>query len=393
MKIFEFTSGFPFWKNAGKEDNQKILDLYNSLSMEGGVFSIRFVKDPDYFKFCDYESSKHHVFIAENNDKVAEGMWTLSLRESYLNGKKVFVSHISDLRIKRKKERKANFSWTDIGLGIITKGKDIEELNGCNYFLGSFVAENKYAIQAIKDSSPWGISEISTYQMISILGRRPLKFLGRKSKPASNLNISITQGKQEDIPALKAYLDKQNRERAFGYIYEGENGELERRFKNWDGFSISSFYIARDASGEILGCFATWNPSKGRRIMVDKFPLYLAVLGRVLKIFGKKIPDAGSELEILYITSLELKHSLTIDQKRFVLNELLDALYGSGLVKKYHILAFCDYNKERLSKGMEKYYLLQKNSTIYYQLFPKGAADIVREDELSLPPGHEMVLT
>ena len=382
------------YKVADKSDNQKILDLYNSLSMEGGVFSIRFVKDPDYFKFCNYEGPDHYIVIAVNDDGVAEGMANFNIRLSYLNGKKVNVCHISDLRLKRKKDRKANWSWTDLGNAIVSRPNEIDEMKGCNHFIGSYVGANKYAVSAIRDTSPWGISAISDYEMVSILGKMPQNDLEVNPSPESDLKISISQAKESDIPQLKKYLDAQNREKAFGYIYDVENGELERRFKVWDNFSISSFYLARGTSGEILGCFATWSPTKGRRIIVDKFPEDMVLMAKEMGLFKKKVPQEGAELEILYITNLEMNYKQTTDQKRFIFNELLKALYESGKVDDYHVLAFCDYYKEMLSPGMEKFYVLQKNPTVLYQLHPKeGAVDVVNEEELKHPPGHEMVLT
>jgi len=391
MKLSEFVSQFGALKVAEKSDNQKILNLYNSLSMEGGVFSIRFVKDPDYFNFCNYEGPDHHVIFAVNDDGVAEGMGTLNIRLSYLNGKKVNVCHISDLRLIRKKERKAKWSWTDFGNALVSRPNEVEEVKGCNHFLGSFVGANKYAVNAIKDTSPWGISPIADYEMVSILGKLPVN--EPEEKPGQ-MPISITQGAENDIPQLKKYLDDQNREKAFGYIYDAEDGELERRFKTWDDFSISSFYIARGTAGEILGCFATWAPTRGRRIIVDKFPDDLAAMANAMGLFKNKMPKEGTELEILYVTNLELSYKLTTDQKKYIFNELLDALYAGGKVDNYHVLAFCDYYKEILSGGMEKKYVLQKNPTVLYQLHPKeGAVDVVREEDLTYPPGHEMVLT
>jgi hypothetical protein len=395
MKFNEFvqqtSSAF---KIAEKSDNQKILDLYNALSMEGGVFSIKFVKDPDYFKFCNYEGPDHYVLLAVNDDGMAEFMATFNIRLSYLNGKKVNVCHISDLRVIRKKDRKGKWSWTDLGNAIFSRPNEIDEMKGCNHFLGSYVGANKYAISAIRDTSPWGISAISDYEMVSILGKMPQNDQEMKSSLKSDLKISISLAKESDIPELKKYLDAQNREKAFGYIYDVENGELERRFKVWDDFSISSFYLARGTSGEILGCFATWSPTKGRRIIVDKFPEDLVAMAKEMGLFKKKMPKEGAELEILYITNLEMNYKLTTDQKRYIFNELLDALYKSGKVDDYHVLAFCDYYKEMLSPGMENKYVLQKNPTVLYQLHPKeGAVDVVKEEELKYPPGHEMVLT
>lgn len=391
MKLNEFVSMHSSaFKVAEKSDNQKILDLYHSLSMEGGVFSIRFTKDPDYFTFCNYEGPDHHIVLAVNSDGQAEGMAAMNTRPSYLNGKIAKVCHISDLRLKRKKDRKADWSWTVTGNEIISRSDEIDELRGCHHFLGSYVGANKYAINAIRDTSPWGVSAIADYEMVSILGRLP----GSEPDLKSDLIVSIAQAGESDIPPLKKFLDDQNRQKAFGYIYDTENGELERRFRVWDDFSISSFYLAKGISGDILGCFATWNPTKGRRIIVDKFPEEMVVMAKEMGLFEKKVPREGSELEILYITNLEFNHHLSTNQKKYIFNELLEALYQSGKADDYHAVAFCDYYKEMLSQDMDKYYILQRNPTVLYQLHPKeGAVDVVREEELTYPPGHEMVLT
>lgn len=391
MTLNEFGLLFGSFKIADQSDNEAILNLYNSLSMEGGVFSIRFVKDPDYFKFCNYEGPEHHVILVTNDDGVGEVMGTLNLRMSYLNGKKVKVCHISDLRAIRKKDRKAKSSWTDFANGLVGRPDEIEEVRGCNHFIGSFVGANKYAVNAIKDTAPWGISAVADYDMVSIVGKMPEQAPEEKT---GQISVSISQARESDIPQLKKYLDAQQREKAFGYIYDEEEGELERRFKVWDDFSISSFYLARDASGELLGCFATWAPTKGRRIIVDKFPEDLAAAAKEMGLFKNKMPQEGKELEILYITNMEMNHKLTTDQKKDVFNELLDALYASGKIDNYHVLAFCDYYKEPLSGGMDQKYVLQKSPTVLYQLHPKeGAVDVVNEEELKYPPGHEMVLT
>jgi hypothetical protein len=395
MKFSDFVLQFSdAFKIADKSDNQTILDLYNSLLMEGGVFSFRFVKDPDYYKFCDYVGREYFITLAINNDGESEYMATFSFRLSYLNGKKVKVCHVYDLRCKRKKDRKADFNWIDLTNAIFSNTNEIDEIKDCDYFLGSYTSANKYAIRAIRDNSPWRISDISKYEMVSILGRRPLKYLGLKTFSKPDLNVSISQAKESDIPELKKYLDAQNREKAFGYIYDIEDGELERRFKVWDDFTISSFYLARGTSGDLLGCLATWNPSKGRRVIVAQFLRKLALISKGLRLLGKKIPEIHKELDILYITNLELNYKLTTDQKRFIFNEFIDVLYKSGETKKYHLLAFCDYYKEMLSPGLEKYYILHKTPTILYQICPNNVAvDVIKEDALKYPPGHEMVLT
>jgi len=395
MKFKDLIESLPYWKIAEKKDNQEILNLYNSLHMEGGSFNIRFVKNPNYFKFNTYESQNNYVIIALNNENDVEGMFSLLIRPCYLNGKIEYVGHISDLRMKRKKDRKADFSWYDMFRAIFQKGMMVEEINNCKYFLGSYVVNNHYAIRAIKEKAPWEIHDVANYCMVSILGRKPFKYLGISSKPESADTVLISRATNSDKKELTSFLDQQNQKRTFGFVFSGENNELDRRLKDWDDFSISNFYIAKDNSGKIIACTAYWNPTKGRRIVVDRFPFYLGLLGKLLKLFGKDIPDEGQELKILYLTHIEINHSLPVEKKRIILNKFIDAIYASNIMSNYHIMGFCDYTSENLSLGMEKNYFLEKTFTSLYQFYDPETKDVlkIKEKDQKVRIGHEMVLT
>ena len=273
MEIGKFVKSISGWEIAGRKENPAILSLYNSLSMAGGSFNIRFVKDPDYFEFNKYESDNNYVMLAKNDDGIAESMFSLMVRPCYINGEKEYIGHFSDLRSMRKKERQSEASWLELASAFLKEGRDLEEINGCRYFIGSFVADNKYAIQAIRDHSPWEISVIASYQMVSIIARRPLKFLKNSSSVNEEAGISVAQAGPENITELKTFLNKQSRKRTFGFVFEGSDCELERRFDAWDDFSVTDFFIARDASGDIAATFSCWDPSVCRKIVVDRlFP-------------------------------------------------------------------------------------------------------------------------
>lgn len=392
MKMQEFVDGLGC-TIATKKDNRKVLDFYHSLVMQGGKFNIKFVKEPDYFTFMNYESGLHYVLYFKNDEDRLEVMGSLSVRPCYIDGKVEYVGHFSDLRAVPKSQRKTGFDWKQFSLAILAKYRDIEELKGCRYILGSYVMANRKAVTAFKERSPFGISEISRYKMVSIIGRKPLKLLGKKSHKPSGMMVTVTTGEDKDTGNLRDFLDSQNKKRMLGYVFHGENDELARRFGAWDGFSIKSFYIAKDEKGKIIGCFALWNPTRGRKIIIDKFPKLLGTAVNVIRLMGRKPPKEGAELEILYLTTLELAHGLTAEQKQYVFNEMLDALYKSGIHKKYHMIAFCDYDKENISRGMEKDYIIQKTPTHLYQMVHPDSKDIIREEDFDIRVGHEMVLT
>ena len=392
MKIQEFVNSVGY-TIATKEDNQKVLDFYHSLVMQGGRFNIKFVKDPDYFTFMEYESGIHYVIYLKNSEGRLEIMGSLSVRPCYIDGKVGYVGHFSDLRAIPRAERKTSGDWKQFSLAILAKYSEIEELKGCRYILGSYIMANRKAVTAFKERSPFGISEISRYKMVSIIGRKPLKLFGKKSHKNPGMKVAVAIGQDKDTNDLREFLDSQNRKRMIGYIFAGEHDELARRFKDWDDFSIKSFYIARDEKGNVIGCFALWNPTRGRKIIIDRFPKALGMAVNVVKLMGRKVPKQGAELEILYLTTLELSHSLNIDQKKYVFNEMLDLLYKSKINKKYHMIGFCDYDKESITGGMEKDYILQKTPTHLYQMVHPDSKDVIREEDYDIHVGHEMVLT
>lgn len=395
MKLEEFVRRVPNLRIARQEDNRRILDFYNSLTMYGGAFNIRFDKEPDYFKFLGYESDTYWVFYYGDDEGHIDGMLYMTMRPCYIHGKRDYVSHLADLRVRRKAERKVPLDWAADFAQLFHISTDIEDFNGCRYFLGSYVDSNKYAKKAFTDQTgPLRTSDIATYQMVSIIMRKPLKFLKHTQQSKAGMNLSISAGQPGDLAELKEFLDRQNQKRTFGFVFSGEQGELERRFRSWDDFSISSFYIVRNPSRAIIGCMAPWSTTKGRRVVVDKFPDSLEIAGNALKLFGKKFPAVGQELEILYLTHLEIEHSLAMAEKQSIFSGLLDALYDSGMVKQYHMLAYCDYNRESFLPVMEKDYVVQKTQTVLYQLHhPAFQGEVIREDQQAVHVGHEMCLT
>lgn len=395
MKLAKFVNDVPGLRIARRDDNRRILDFYNSITMSGGAFNIRFDKEPDYFKFLEYESDRHWVLYYGNDEGHIDGMMYLNIRPCYINGKKDHVGHCADFRFRRKRDRKIKLDWGATFSRLFSISSDIDEFKGCKYFLGSYVESNEYAKKAFNDQNgPFRISTISSYQMVNILARKPMKLLAKNKPSTKNMNISISIGDPQDIPELKEFLDRQNRRRTFGFVFGVDWGELERRLETWDGFSISSFYIARDFSNTIIGCIAPWSTSKGRRIIVDEYPEFLQKLGNVLEVFGKNVPAVGQELEILYITHMEFEHSLSRRDRQYVFGALLDTIYSSGVIKNYHMLAYCDYNNETFLPSVEKDYFLQKTPTVLYQVFPKSFEfEVVHENKQEVHIGHEMCLT
>ncbi|HEY0710674.1 MAG TPA: hypothetical protein VGG33_27975 [Polyangia bacterium] len=396
MDLATYLSRYPNVRVATRDDNERILAFYKKLSMQGGAFNILFLKDPDYFRYLAYESANHAVAIVEDDAGTLEGMFTFAARPCYVDGRREGMVHVSDLRFARSRDRKTKFDWKLFGRDLCADVAKIDDFGGARYVLGSFVMANKRAREAIaSQKTPFDISPIANYKMVNIFARRPLKRmgLGGKMNGVGDFHVAVSRGTEADREPLRAFLDKQHRRRALGFVFEGPDDELTRRLKTWDGFSMGSFFLARDGAGKIIGCFAPWDISPGRRIVIDKFPKALAAAASVLRPLIKKVPRPGDELRILYLTTQEIDLDLTRAQRNLVFRSLLDALYDSGMPSEFHMVALCDYDHDSLREEVDPRYFTSKTDTMLYQLCERGSSTVIRESDLKWHAGHEMCLT
>lgn len=393
MDVTQFVAQFPNVRVATHADNATILELYRRLSMQGGAFNIQFVKDPDYFRFLRYEGPEHYVLLIESPDGVAEGMATLVMRPGYVGDAVEWVGHWSDLRFIRGRDRRSTFDWKVFMAAVCERGHEVEGWHGCKHWLGSFVMANERARAAFTaQDTPFDITSVASYQMVNLLAHRPfgrnkLRQLRRGSA------VNVRKANTQDIERLRAFLDAQSRQRALGYVYQGEHDELTRRLQSWDDFSIESFYLAEDDDGTLLGCFAPWDLSPGRRIVVDDFPTSMRVAASVARGLGKAVPRPGDELRILYLTTQEIDHTLGAGDRRAVFAALLEGLYGDPRVGEYHMVAMTDYDRETLLDVVDPAYFTQKTPTLLYAMTAQGATVPVNEARLRVHAGHEMCLT
>ena len=421
MKLNDFAARFDSVVMT-PADNPRIQSFYNSISMTSEKFSVHTKKMPDYFRFLDYAAEKYHVFGFPNPEGELEGMAALTVRPCYINGRPDWVGHFLDLRFKRRKERTGKGDWKHMALGFTRIGRDLEELDGCRIFHGSYITTNLYATSAIgkdqnsstapkpspapeKKEKPapeasnvaaigdmFMVSNLATYQSVNIYARKPQKVLGLDALGKSGEKLIVNRGTEDDREPLKEFLDRQSRAKAFGYVYNGPSSELDRRLKQWDGFSMASFFIARNPSGKIVGTFGAFDPGRGRQLYIDAIPPDKARLAKLGAMVGLKVPRPNETIDMLYLTSLELDNELTSDQRLHVFDKLLSALYKSGLPRNYHIVSFCDYSRQSLLEVVSRGYMFDTTPVLLYQLHAPEATEVYRESDMHFPPGHEMVL-
>src|SRR5260221_2046003 len=253
MDLASFLARYPNVRLAGRADNDRLLAFYRKLGMPAGGLNILFVKVPEYFRFLDCESATHAVGIVEDDEGTVEGMFAFGARPCYVEGKLERLVHVSDLRFTSRRLRKSKFDWKAVAGDLCEQLPTIDDFKGARYLLGSFVVANEKARKAIaSQKAPFDISPLASYKMVNLLARKPLKWAGLKGKrKTGELSVQVSRGGEADREDLRRFLDRQNRRRALGYVFEGPDDELARRLRVWDGVTMESFFIARDGNGAI----------------------------------------------------------------------------------------------------------------------------------------------
>jgi len=391
MNLASYIARYPNVRLAVQADNERLLDFYSKIQMQGGLFEVRFEKNPDYFHFLSYESTQRHVGVCENDAGEIEGMFSFSVRPCYLSGKRHHMVYASDLRFLPRRERKGRFDWKRFAFDLCGDLPTIDEFAGSQHMIVAIIAANRRARDAMSSAkAPFENRTIDSYRMVSLLARKPLRWRRRQEA-----GIHVTQGREGDRDALSAFLDAQNRRRMFGYVFEGQgdDNELIRRLHSWEGFSMESFLIARDQAGVIVGCFAPWDPSLGRRIVLTKVrPVFAALLG-VAKRLVPRLPSPGSALKILYLTTFEVDSSSPQATREAVVHAILKALHKRGDAKQSHVTAICDYDGDSFLPQLRAHYYLMQTPTLLGQLCRSDAPQLPSASASRGRVGHELCLT
>lgn len=348
-------------------DNQKILEFYNQIQMNSSEFNIKFDRGDLYFRFLNFQSSKYYTFILENDDHKIEGISAMVFFPFILDGQKVEIGYLGDLRIK--KNRTSKTQWKDVFHRVIGNAQNIEEIHHCPFFIASIIDSNNQAIKSMMDPKlPYSFHPVWNYQMTSLVAPKPI--ISRLLNPRDNFNINPCS--LDDIE-LKSFFDNSNHQKKFSQLLDSK--ELKRRELNWDNYQ--GLYTVKDSdTGQILATFSPWSSSSGRKIIVDRVPKKLKKASTFLKLFGVHLPKEGEEMKILYITHLVFNQSIPQTQYSLIINAIVNFIKENKMDKNQDFIAFAEDRSEKspgiLSQILEKRYFIQKTPTTLYQVLPQG---------------------
>jgi hypothetical protein len=273
-----------------------------------------------------------HEWVVEHRGRV-EGMGAVLVRDGWLDGERVPVGYLGDLRFAPRAQ----------GRMILDRFfapvlEEAREQWGCEHFLSAIIASNERARRALvartartdRDGRP-RYSLLREFDIRSLQLVLPL--LPERSpwrvRPASDA----------DIPMIAGLLARDGRERPFGY--DLDERELRRRLATWPGLVIDSFLVAESAAGEIVGSLALWDAAPVKETVVAA---YRGSMRRVRVMHDAlatllrrpRLPAPGAPFRYQYAT-----HVATPAGDPSVLRALLRGAYSVARRDGFHFVSIC----------------------------------------------------
>jgi len=382
LDLKTLVESFPRLRLAAESDEERLRHYFHSASLSGQRFGLRVLRMPNFSKLLKFDAEKHFSFFGEGEDQKIIGMASATFRPAYLEGAPIQVGFLRDMRISF--DRRAVRLWRDFLEALTKHSARLSETGGAAYFLTTILDDNRFAQRALvsQSRSEYLYEPAASFRMVNLVAKKPRLF------KAKLRGYTIQPASSSDRSELVEFLERQNQAKTFGYCFK--DFEFERRLKDWEGFSLSSFWLARDASHKIVTCFAPWNVNSARQSKVEKLPWTLRFLSSYLPLSRFMfLPRLGQVLDNHYLTHLEFDSGLSVSEKSKLLAEMIIRYQTSIQSSQWQLISFCDFDSESLRHGLNQDFALQTVPLTLYLVRHRDTPP------LSLPlsrPGFEMAL-
>ncbi|MFN2588640.1 MAG: GNAT family N-acetyltransferase [Actinomycetota bacterium] len=363
---------------AVPRDNDALCRLFASVSMESDLdLAIR--RDPDFFALYRIQGPQWECWLGETDERLA-GLGAILVRDGYLDGRSVRVGYLGDLRVASELQGR---KLVPRFYGPVLR--DAAERFDCDVFLTTIIASNRRAIRALTGPRAREAG-IPPYEFVRSFGIRAVYLT--VPLPWMRTHYRVERGTESSLSEIASFLDADGRRRPFGYAFD--ETELRRRLAEWPGLEISSFYLARDPNGALVGCAAVWDPHDVKRTVVRG---YAGGMRRVRRVYNaaaatlrfSPLPAPGSELRYSYAT-----HVAVPSGDPAVLRALMRRIYDDQRKTGRTFVAFCAFDDDPLGAAFRGFPYTDLKTNLY--AVPAPGRDLPPGCFAAGPPGFEMAL-
>lgn len=363
-------------RSAGQADIDTINGLFRDVHLESDL-NVTLERDPDPFALLRLHHGKAVPLIVEDEHGEPVGCASVVIRQGWLDGERVSTGYLCDLRL-----RPGSRVGSDLGRAYGRVLEALEERYGTQLlttviFDGNAIARSALLGPGARRRKQPRYREMTRFSMAAIQLVRPHRRPSRRVRRATT----------DDLPRLRAFLDQRSRERLLGHDFSGDL--LDQRLRDWPGFDIDSFFLAEDASGELVGCVAPWDSTPVKRTRVLGYGGSFVWLKRAMDIGSTllrfpPLPEPGECFRFAWLTHLEVDDPA-------VFRDLIRAVIHATRDQQLHFLAAMLPVDSPLEAGLRGMVVQNTPMTLYaVHAFTSEYGEREFETER---PGFEMALS
>jgi hypothetical protein len=266
-------------------------------------------------------------------DSVVAGTGSVLVRDGWLDGRRVSVGYLGDLRLAPSVQGRQLLDR--FYAPILRAARDDW---GCDYFLTAIIASNETARRALVVRTERADARgRPRYELVRAFDIRSIQLVLPLLPERSAWRVRSAT--HDDIEALAHLLDADGRVRPFGYAMD--DAELRRRLTIWPGLGIESFLVATRGDGTVVGALALWDAAPVKQTIVAS---YAGSMRRVRLVHDAlavalrrpRLPAPGVPFRYVYAT-----HVAVPAAEPSVLRALLRAAYRRARDAGYHFISVC----------------------------------------------------
>lgn len=377
MDLSPFLKNFPAIREYRVEDDKEIFKIFQQYPMKAAGVELIYDRSPQFTSILKHQSDHHKTLVLEHRQELAS-FFSYSWGPRYVYDQIKTVAYIGDFRVQYP--RPAAKIWREF-YGRFLDFLSVES-KYVDYFYTGILDSNTEAMNNLVirgGKNGFFYHYLNSQIMINLLAQKV--WTSKVSLP-----FEVSALRPDEIDVVRELLDQDHQKKLFGYPFEGDLSEWDRRQRAWVGWNSENFLVIREG-GEIKAVCLPWSPTAVKRMVVRNAPLSMKWALQGLQFAGVEVPQPNQEIETLYLTHMGFATGVDIDQRKQMVQAFVHFIFRNRKRYKFHMLALADTWCE-LSWPLSKSYFLQKTKV---NLFEVSTSPLMRF-QVGQDLGFEMCL-
>jgi len=307
-------------RDAVQSDDDALRAIAASCPMEGDI-TLRVTREPDFFALNRLEGHEWRVGVAESDGRVV-GCVMAAERRAYLHGVERRTLYAGDLKVHPRMR----------GAGVADAlsqwvARALRDMGGINTPILLTILAGNSAMER-RTSGRGGMPKFARFATIRAFSI-PLLFPRRFTETRLRVSVATLRDIEEMVQLWAGVAPT----RQLAPVFTADT--FERWIASAPGLDVSSYRLARDVTGRLVGFMAWWDQTPFKQAHVLRYSPRLRAARALLNgmatvTSGVRLPDAGAELR--YCTAF---HVCVPGDSPVVLHALLRSSYAELRAARY----------------------------------------------------------